>query len=386
MDTSITKSIKYVGVDDLDIDLFENQYVVPEGMAYNSYLIDDEKTVLMDTVDSRKTAEWEANVSKALGGRKLDYLVVLHVEPDHSSNVANILTKYPDCKCVCSEKAVQFLGQFFPEFDFASRTIIKKEGDTLEFGSHKLTFIAAPMIHWPEVLMAYESSEKVLFSADAFGKFGALVNETDDWACEARRYYFNIVGKYGAQVQTLLKKASALEIKTICALHGPILKENLSYYINLYDIWSSYRAETEGVFVAHCSLHGNTRKAALELAELLRAEGLKVAESDICRADIAEVVEDAFRYDRIVFAAPTYDGGIMPVMEQLLAHLKAKGFRNKKVGFIENGTWAPVSAKAMRTTLEGFKDITFVEPVVTLRSSYKATDKEQLKALAAALK
>ncbi|MBE6339977.1 MAG: FprA family A-type flavoprotein [Bacteroidales bacterium] len=386
MNTSISKTIQYVGVDDLDIDLFENQYIVPEGMAYNSYLITAGKTVLMDTVDARKSAEWEANVTKALDGRKLDYLVVLHVEPDHSANIVNILTKYPECQCICSERAVPLLNQFFPTFDFSSRITTKKDGETLEFGSHKLTFFTAAMVHWPEVLVAYESMEKVFFSADAFGKFGALQNETDDWACEARRYYFNIVGKYGVQVQSLLKKVAGLDIQTICALHGPILKENLSYYINLYDTWSSYRAETEGVFVAHSSLHGNTSKAALALVDMLRAEGLKVAESDICRADLAEVIEDAFRYDRIVFAAPTYDGGLMPIMETLLAHLKAKGYRNKRVGLIENGSWAPQSARLMRAALETMKDITIVEPVVTLRSTMKESDKEALAALANALK
>ncbi len=377
-------SIYYIGVDDLDIDFFEGQYIVPEGMAYNSYVIMDEKIAVMDTVDERKSAEWQANLEKTLQGRTPDYLVVQHMEPDHSANMMWLLEKYPSCTLVCSAKARSFVDQFYPA-GVKNAVRVVKEGDTLALGTHTLHFYAAPMVHWPEVIVTYEESEKVLFAADGFGKFGALCNETDDWACEARRYYFNICGKYGVNVQGLLKKAATLDIQTICPLHGPILKENLGYYIGLYDTWSKYEPETKGVFIAYCSLHGNTKQAAEQLAEYLTAKGEKVAISDLVRTDIAECVEDAFRYDRMVLAAPTYDGTVMPAMEDFLSHLAIKTYRKRTVGLIENGTWAPQAAKVMRAKLEQMKDITIVEPVVSIRSAVKAEDAEALQQLADAL-
>jgi flavorubredoxin len=377
-------SIYYIGVDDLDIDFFEGQYIVPEGMAYNSYVIMDEKIAVMDTVDERKSAEWQANLEKALQGRTPDYLVVQHMEPDHSANMMWLLEKYPSCTLVCSAKARSFVDQFYPA-GVKNAVRVVKEGDTLALGTHTLHFYAAPMVHWPEVIVTYEESEKVLFAADGFGKFGALCNETDDWACEARRYYFNICGKYGVNVQGLLKKAATLDIQTICPLHGPILKENLGYYIGLYDTWSKYEPETKGVFIAYCSLHGNTKQAAEQLAEYLTAKGEKVAISDLVRTDIAECVEDAFRYDRMVLAAPTYDGTVMPAMEDFLSHLAIKTYRKRTVGLIENGTWAPQAAKVMRAKLEQMKDITIVEPVVSIRSAVKAEDAEALQQLSDAL-
>jgi flavorubredoxin len=377
-------SIYYIGVDDLDIDFFEGQYIVPEGMSYNSYVIMDEKIAVMDTVDERKSAEWQKNLETVLAGRTPDYLVVQHVEPDHSANAMWLLEKYPSCTLVCSAKARTFIDQFYPS-GVKNTVQVVKEGDALALGSHTLHFYTAPMVHWPEVIVTYEESEKVLFAADGFGKFGALCHETDDWACEARRYYFNICGKYGVNVQGLLKKAATLDIKTICPLHGPILKENLGYYIGLYDTWSKYEPETKGVFIAYCSLHGHTGEAALALARELEAAGEKVTTSDLVRSDIAECVEDAFRYDRMVLAAPTYDGGVMPAMEDFLSHLAVKTYRNRTVGLIENGTWAPQAAKVMRAKLELMKNITVVEPVVSIRSSVKSEDLEQIKELSSAL-
>ena len=374
-------SIHYIGCDDTDLDLFENQYVVPEGMAYNSYLIDDEKIAVTDTVDVRKSDEWQANLKAALNGRKPDYLVVHHLEPDHSANIGWVMDTFADCKIVCSAKAAAFLPQFFGT-DFAGRVITVKEGDTLSLGAHTLQFIMAPMIHWPEVMVSYEQSEKVLFAADAFGKFGALCNETDDWACEARRYYFNIVGKYGNPVQTLLKKAAALDIQTICPLHGPILKENLGYYIDLYQTWSAYQPETKGVFVAYASLHGNTAKAAEELAAMLEAKGEKVAISDLSRTDIAECVEDAFRYDRMVLCASSYDGGVMPLMRDFINHLADKTYQKRTVALVENGTWAPSAARTMRALLEPMKEITIADTVVTIKTTLTADSRAALQQLA----
>ena len=374
-------AIHYIGCDDTDLDLFENQYVVPEGMAYNSYLIDDEKIAITDTVDARKSADWRNNLQAALAGRKPDFLVVHHLEPDHSANIDWAMDTYADCKIVCSAKAAAFLPQFFGT-DFAGRVITVKEGDKLELGSHTLQFIMAPMVHWPEVIVSYESSEKVLFAADAFGKFGALCNETDDWACEARRYYFNICGKYGNPVQTLLKKAATLDIQTICPLHGPILKENLDYYVSLYQTWSAYLPETKGVFVAYASLHGNTAKAAEELAALLEAKGVKVAISDLSRADISECVEDAFRYDRMVLCASSYDGGVMPLMRDFINHLADKSYQKRTVALVENGTWAPSAARTMRALLEPMKDIAIAETVVTIKTTLSDDSRSALRQLA----
>ena len=377
-------AIYYIGCDDTDLDLFENQYIVPEGMAYNSYLIEDEKIAVTDTVDARKSDEWRKNLQAALNGRQPDYLVVHHLEPDHSANISWVMDTFAGCRIVCSAKAAAFLPQFFGT-DFAGRVDIVKEGDTLSLGAHTLQFIMAPMIHWPEVMVSYESSEKVLFAADAFGKFGALCNETDDWACEARRYYFNIVGKYGNPVQTLLKKAAALDIQTICPLHGPILKENLGYYIGLYQTWSAYQPETKGVFIAYASLHGNTAQAAEELAAMLEAKGEKVAISDLSRADIAECVEDAFRYDRMVLCASSYDGGVMPLMRDFICHLADKTYQKRTVALVENGTWAPSAARTMRALLEPLKEITILEQTVTIKTTLNDESRVALKQLAAAL-
>lgn len=377
-------AIHYIGCDDTDLDLFENQYIVPEGMAYNSYLIEDEKIAVTDTVDARKSDEWRKNLQAALNGRQPDFLVVHHLEPDHSANISWVMDTFAGCRIVCSAKAAAFLPQFFGT-DFAGRVDIVKEGDTLSLGAHTLQFIMAPMIHWPEVMVSYEQTEKVLFAADAFGKFGALCNETDDWACEARRYYFNIVGKYGNPVQTLLKKAAALDIKTICPLHGPILKENLGYYIGLYQTWSAYQPETKGVFIAYASLHGNTAKAAEELAAMLEAKGEKVAISDLSRADIAECVEDAFRYDRMVLCASSYDGGVMPLMRDFICHLADKTYQKRTVALVENGTWAPSAARTMRAMLEPLKDVTILEQTVTIKTTLNDDSRAALKQLAAAL-
>lgn len=379
---TISDSVKYIGVDDKDIDLFENQYVVPEGVSYNSYLIMDEKVCLMDTVDARKTAEWEKNLIDTLEGRKVDYLVVQHLEPDHSGSILKVLELFPDVTIVANAKTFSMLPQFF-DINPDIKTLVVKEGDTLSLGAHTLSFVMAPMVHWPEVMVAYEVSEKILFSADGFGKFGALDCEDDDWACEARRYYFNIVGKYGAPVQGLLKKAAALDIQTICPLHGPVLKENLGYYVGLYDTWSSYKPEDKGVFIACASIHGNTMVAAQRLAEILKAKGEeKVVVSDICREDIAECVEDAFRYDRMVLAASSYDGGVFLPMNDFLTHLKAKAFQKRTVGIIENGSWAPTAAKTMKDLLAQMQKIEIIEPSVTIRTTMKEADVQELEKLA----
>ena len=369
-DVTITDSILYVGVDDKTIDLFESQYEVPNGISYNSYVILDEKVALMDTVDARGTEEWLDNLEKALAGRSIDYLVVSHMEPDHAGNIKNLIDRYPDMQIVGNAKTFAMIPQFF-DVDITERSVTVKEGDTLNLGKHTLQFFMAPMVHWPEVMVAYEQSEKILFSADGFGKFGAL--DTDEaWTCEARRYYFNIVGKYGAQVQALLKKAATLDIQMICPLHGPILKEDLGYYIGKYDIWSKYEPEDEGVFIAYASIHGNTAKAAKKLAEMLSEKGAKrVAIADLARDDMAEAVEDAFRHDKLVLASSTYDGGLFPCMEDFLSHLKAKNFQKRTVALMENGSWAPMAAKKMREYLEGMKEITICEPVVTIKSAMK---------------
>lgn len=362
-----TKDIFYIGTDDTDIDLFEGQYVVPDGMSYNSYLIYDDKIAVMDTVDKAKIAEWLDNLDEALKGREPDYLVVSHMEPDHSAGIAAFAAKYPSATVVGNAKTFDMFRNFFG-CDLPDKLVVK-DGETLSLGNHELTFVFAPMVHWPEVMVSYEKTEKVLFAADAFGKFGALVNETDDWTCEARRYYFNIVGKYGAQVQALLKKLAPYDIEVICPLHGPVLEDNLGYYIGLYDTWSSYRAESEGTFIAYAGVYGNTKEAALALAAELESRGEKVVVTDLARSDMAEALEDAFRYDKTVFAATTLDGGIFPVMEEFIRHLKAKNFCNRKVGIIENGSWAPMSGKLMRALLETQKGIVFADTVITCRSA-----------------
>lgn len=386
MEVKISDAVKYIGVDDTTIDLFESQYVVPEGVTYNSYLILDEKVAVMDTVDQRGAEEWEKKLVDALAGRKPDYLVVSHLEPDHAGSIGRMIELYPDITLVGNAKTFAMLPQFF-EIGPDVKTLAVKEGDTLSLGSHTLSFYMAPMVHWPEVMVTYESSEKILFSADGFGKFGAMGAEDDEgWACEARRYYFNIVGKYGAPVQALLKKAATLDIQTICPLHGPILKEDLSYYIGLYDTWSSYRPENSGVLVAYASIHGNTAKAAEKLGELLRARGVeKVVVSDLAREDMAEVIEDAFRYDRMVVAAASYDGGVFPCMQDFLNHLQSKAYQNRTVGILENGSWAPSAAKTMRGILETLKNVTLVEPSVTITSTLKEKDMPALEALADAI-
>ena len=382
----ITDTIRYIGVDDLDIDLFESQYVVPEGMSYNSYVILDEKIAVMDTVDARKGEEWKANLTAVLDGRQPDYLVVHHMEPDHASLIAEAVNTYPAMKVVLSAAAAKMLPNFFEGTDFEGRVLSVKEGDSLSLGTHILLFIAAPMVHWPEVIMSYEQTEKVLFAADGFGKFGALCNETDDWTCEARRYYFNICGKYGAQVQAVLQKAATLDIRTICPLHGPVLSGDLTPYLSLYDTWSRYEPESEGVLVAYASIHGGTAAAAREFAEMLRARGAeKVVLSDLSRSDMAEVIEDAFRYPRLVLAASSYDAGVFPVMHDFLHHLQIKNYQKRRIGLIENGSWAPCAARAMRTLIEPMKEITLVEPTVTIRSRMKQTDIPAMEALADAI-
>lgn len=381
----ITSSIKYVGVDDLDIDLFESQYIVPDGMAYNSYIILDEKVAIMDTADARKGAEWWANVEETLAGRVPDYIVVHHLEPDHAALIAEVMEKWPTVKIVATATAVKMLPQFFAGVDFNDRVVAVKEGDTLSLGAHTLQFIVAPMIHWPEVMVSYEQSEKVLFSADAFGKFGALCNE-GPWDCEARRYYINICGKYGNQVQTLLKKAAALDIRVICPLHGPVLKENLGHYIGLYDTWSKYEPETEGVLVAYASIHGGTAVAAERLAGILRAKGApKVVVTDLSRCDMAEAVEDAFRYSRMAVCAASYDADVFPPMHDFLHHLKIKSYQKRKVAILENGSWAPTAGRVMRAMLEGLKAVEIVEPMVTIRSRMKDEDIPAMEQLAEAL-
>ncbi len=378
---TISESIRYVGVNDRDIDLFESQYIVPNGVSYNSYIIMDDKTAIMDTVDARKTDEWLANVERELSGKDPAYLVISHLEPDHSGSIQAAAEKYPDMKLVSNAKLFNMLPQFF-EMDIENRKVVVAEGETLELGTHTLTFVMAPMVHWPEVMVAYESSEKVLFSADAFGKFGTLDTD-EDWACEARRYYFNIVGKYGAQASALLKKAAGLDIQTICPLHGPILKENLDYYIGKYVTWSSYEAEDDGVLVAYGSIHGNTAKAAKKLGEILEAKGAKkVVVCDLAREDLAEAIEDAFRYDKLVVACATYDAGLFPIMQDFLFHLAHKNFQNKKVAFMENGSWAPMANKKMKEFFEGMKNMTLCENTVTIKSAMKEANIAEMEALA----
>ena len=385
MTSNVTEKIKYIGVDDTTIDLFESQYIVPNGISYNSYLITDEKVAIMDTVDLRKSEDWWTNLEEALEGRTPDYLIVQHMEPDHAGNIAKALEKYPEMKVVASAKAIQMMPQFFEDTDFNGRTLAVKEGETLSLGEHTLQFFMAPMVHWPEVMVTYDQQDKVLFSADGFGKFGALAHE-EEWACEARRYYFNICGKYGAQVQALLKKAATLDIACICPLHGPILKENLGYYIGLYDTWSKYEVETEGVFIAYASIHGGTKKAAEKMAEILRAKGApKVSIADLCRDDMAEAVEDAFRMDKLIVAAASYDADVFPPMYDFLHHLKLKAYQKRRVGIIENGSWAPCAGRVMKGMLETMKDIEIVEPMVTIRSAMKQGDIPAMEALADAM-
>lgn len=380
-DTYISDSIKYIGADDTTLDLFESQYIVPNGVSYNSYIIMDEKIAVMDTVDQRKTDEWFDNLNKALDGKTPDYLVVSHLEPDHAANIQNFVEKYPTAKLVLSMKAKAMMPQFFEIDNLDDICITVKEGDTLELGEHKLTFIMAPMVHWPEVMVEYEEKEKILFSADGFGKFGALSSD-EDWTCEARRYYFNIVGKYGAPVQTLLKKAANLDIKTICPLHGPILKENLGYYIDKYNTWSSYQPEDEGVLVAYASIHGNTEKAAKLIAKTLEEKGApKVAITDLTRDDMAEAIEDAFRYSKLIIAASSYDGGVFPPMEDFLNRLSHKAYQNRTVGLVENGSWAPCAARAMKGFVENMKNITICDNTVTIKSTLKDADMDSVNAL-----
>ncbi len=377
----ITKDIIYIGVNDHKVDLFEGQYVVPNGMAYNSYVILDEKTAVMDTVDAHFGEEWLANLEQALGGRKPDYLVVQHMEPDHSANIAKFAEKYPEAQIVGNAKTFTMVKNFFGT-DYADRRVVVKDGESLSLGAHELTFVFAPMVHWPEVMVTYDAKDKVLFSADGFGKFGALDVE-EDWACEARRYYFGIVGKYGMQVQNLLKKAAALDIQIICPLHGPVLTENLGYYIGLYDTWSAYKPESEGVFVAYASVYGNTKAAAELLAEKLREKGCpKVTVADLAREDMAECVEDAFRYDTLVLASCTYNGGVFPPMREFILDLTERGYRNRRVALIENGSWAATAAKVMEKMLEGSKDITFAENRVSIKSALDAASTAQVEALA----
>ena len=384
MSNKITDSIIYIGVNDHELDLFEGQYIVPNGMAYNSYAVIDDKIAVFDTAEKTKTAEWLANVEAALGGRKPDYLVVQHMEPDHSASIQAFTEKYPEAVIVGNKKTFRMIGQFFPTLK-TGEILEVADGDVLDLGAHKLNFLFAPMVHWPEVMMTYESSEKVLFSADAFGKFGAL-DVDEDWACEARRYYIGIVGKYGAQVQAVLKKAAAFEIETICPLHGPVLDKDLDYYIGLYDTWSAYRPESEGVCICYTSVYGNTKQAVELLAEELRAQGVETVEvSDLARCDMAEAVEDAFRYDRLVLATTTYNGEIFPFMQQFIDHLTERNFQNRTVAFIENGSWAPMARKTRKKALENSKDLTIAENNVTILSALNDENREQIKALAAEL-
>lgn len=377
----ISDSIFYVGVDDRTIDLFESQYVVPNGISYNSYVMIDEKIAVMDTVDERATSEWLVNVKEVLGGKAPDYLVISHMEPDHAGSIQILAEQYPDMQLVGNAKTFQMAEQFF-SFDMSHRTLVVKEGDTLKLGNHTLQFVMAPMVHWPEVMVTYEQKEKILFAADAFGKFGTLDTE-EDWTCEARRYYFNIVGKYGMQVQILLKKAEKLDISMICPLHGPVLKDNLEYYIGKYQVWSSYLPEDEGVLIAYASIHGNTAKAAKKLAELLKAEGVqKVVLTDLARDDMAEAIEDAFRYDKLVVAASTYDGGLFPCAEEFLQKLVHKNYQKRTIGLIENGTWAPVAAKHMKEICQQMKEVSFVEPFVTIKSALNEESTARLEELA----
>ncbi len=380
-DTVISEDIIYIGADDHDIGLFESQYDVPNGISYNSYLIKDEKNVVMDTIDSRKTDEWISNLEKALAGAKVDYLVVSHLEPDHAYNIKLLADKFPEMKLIGNAKTFNMLPQFF-DIDLTDRKVVVSEGEEINIGKHTLQFFMAPMVHWPEVMVTYEKSEKILFPADGFGKFGTLDTE-EDWTCEARRYYFNIVGKYGMQVQALLKKAATLDIKMICPLHGPILKDNLEYYINKYDVWSSYKPEDDGVFIACASIHGNTMNVAKKMEEILNEKGAKkVVVTDLARDDMAEAIEDAFRYDKVILAASSYNGEVFPPMQEFLNHLKGKNYQNRKVGIIENGSWAPSAAKCMKSTLEGMKNITISENVVTIKSTMKDEDISKLENLA----
>lgn len=381
-DISISEDIIYIGVDDKTIDLFESQYVVPNGISYNSYLIKDEKNVVLDTVDRRATEEWIQNLGNNLDGEEVDYLIVSHMEPDHAYNIGLLCNKYPNMKVVGNDKTFNFIKQFFDIEDLDSRKVVVKEGDILKFGKHSLQFFMAPMVHWPEVMVSYEIKEKILFPADGFGKFGTLDTE-EDWTCEARRYYFNIVGKYGMQVQALLKKLSELEIKMICPLHGPILKENLEYYINKYDIWSSYKPEDDGVFVACSSIHGNTLEVAKEMVKILKEKGAKkVAFTDLTRDDFAESIEDAFRYDKLILAASSYNGDVFPPMEHFLNHLKSKNYQKRKIGIIENGTWAPSAGKAMKNIIDGMKEIDFCDNMVTIKSRMNEDSKKEMEKLA----
>ena len=383
-DMYISDSILYVGADDKTLDIFESQYPIPNGVSYNSYVILDEKVAVMDTVDKRATDTWFENLARELGDRKPDYLVVSHMEPDHAANIKNFAERYPETKIVGNAKTFAMMGQFF-EMDLTERKVLVKEGETLSLGSHTLQFFMAPMVHWPEVMVTYEQSEKILFSADGFGKFGALDAE-EEWAEEAARYYLNIVGKYGVQVQGLLKKASGLDIRMICPLHGPILKENLGYYIDKYQTWSTYQPEKHGVMVAYASIHGNTAQAAEEMAELLRANGEEVEVFDLSRTDVSLAVRKAFYYDRMVLAAATYDGGVFPCMEEFLLHLKSKNFQKRTVGLIENGSWAPLAGKIVRGILEPMKDVHVLEQVVTIKSAVHEDTKKAMKAMAEALK
>ena len=392
MTVSLNSMVKYIGVDDLDLDLFESQYVVPDGMSYNSYVILDDRIAIMDTADIRKEEQWKANLAEALGGRKPDYLVVHHMEPDHSALVAWVLDAYPGITLVSSAKAVQMLGQFFEGIDLEGRTKVVKEGDVIDLGTHTLRFFAAPMVHWPEVMVSFDAADGALYSADAFGKFGALSKcgfygrDDDDWACEGRRYYFNIVGKYGAQVQALLRKLSDLPVKTIRPLHGPVLEDDLGQYVSLYDTWSKYAPESEGVFIACASIHGGTLKAAEKLADILRAKGAKkVVLSDLCRSDVAENVEDAFRYPTMIIAASSYDAGLFTPMYEFLHRLQIKGYSNRRVAIVENGSWAPSAARVMVEMVGAMKNIELVDQVVTIRSRMKASDIPALESLADAV-
>lgn len=389
---SLSQSVKFIGVDDTDLNLFESQYVVPDGMSYNSYVILDSKVAVLDTADARKGEEWKANLAEALAGRKPDYLVVHHMEPDHSSLVAWMLEEYPSVKLVATAAALRMLPQFFEGIALEDRTLTVREGDSLDLGEHSLKFYMAPMVHWPEVMVSYDACEKKLFSADAFGRFGAmattgfLVSEDDDWACEARRYYFNICGKYGVQVQALLKKLAGVEIETICPLHGPVLNENLDYHLGLYQTWSSYGVETEGIFVAYASIHGGTAAAAVKLAEILREKGCpKVAVADLTRSDLAEGVEDAFRYGKMVACASSYDGGVFTPMHDFLYRLQVKGWQGRKVALLENGSWAPSAGRTMKEMFGAMKDVEIVEPMVTIRSRMHSEDLPKLEALADAM-
>ncbi len=375
MKVNITEKVKYIGVDDTTIDLFESQYVVPEGVSYNSYVILDDKVAVMDTVDKRGMEEWEKNLMAELNGREVDYLIIQHLEPDHAGSIERLVELFPNVIMVGNAKTFAMLPQFF-DMNLDGKTLVVKEGDVLSLGEHELTFFMAPMVHWPEVMVTYDKADKILFSADGFGKFGALELTKDaGWACEARRYYFNIVGKYGAPVQTLLKKAANLEINIICPLHGPVLSENLSYYIDLYDTWSSYKAEAKGVLVAYASIHGNTALVAEKIGEMLREKGVeKVVVSDLARDDMAEVIEDAFKYDRMIVAAASYDGGVFPCMQDFLSHLQSKAYQNRKVAIVENGSWAPSAAKVMKPMIEAMKNIDLVEDIVTIRSTMKDSD------------